>query len=256
MDRSGIDGIVIDYRRVLRDFRTHLEYLVQQGIAMGDRTPSKGISAGQDLGEKIPRCSQGSDLEGIRASMGDCRRCPLHRSRTHIVFGQGNPEARLVFVGEGPGEEEDLQGEPFVGPAGQLLTRIIQAIGLDRKDVYIANVVKCRPPFNRNPGKEEIEACLPFLLDQLRAIDPWLIVALGNVAAQSLLNNTKTISQLRGRFYDFHGIRLMPTYHPAFLLRNPERKRDVWEDMKKVKREYEGLQKEGMEKTTQKELNP
>ncbi|MBL0715284.1 MAG: uracil-DNA glycosylase [Desulfosarcina sp.] len=178
-------------------------------------------------------------LDAIRAELGDCRRCRLCDRRRHIVFGAGHPEARLVFVGEGPGRDEDIRGEPFVGAAGELLTRIIQAIKLTRDKVYIANIVKCRPPGNRNPEPEEIKTCLPFLERQLKAINPRFIVALGAVAAQTLLNRRAPISKLRGRFHDYAGIRLLPTYHPAYLLRNPDRKRDVWEDMQMLMKVYD-----------------
>lgn len=177
-------------------------------------------------------------LESVQADLGDCRRCALCRRRTHIVFGAGNPRARLVFVGEGPGREEDRRGEPFVGAAGELLTRIIGAIKLTRDQVYIGNIVKCRPPGNRNPLPEEIDACRPFLERQLAVIQPEFVVALGKVAAQTLLGTDLPISRLRGRFHDYHGMRLLPTYHPAYLLRNPGRKRDVWEDMKLLMKEY------------------
>lgn len=177
-------------------------------------------------------------LASIRAALGDCRRCPLCSRRQHIVFGTGHPNAQLVFVGEGPGRDEDRQGEPFVGAAGDLLTRIIQAIKLTREQVYIANIVKCRPPGNRNPEPGEIETCRPYLERQLGAIRPRFIVALGGVAAQTLLGCREPISKLRGRFHDYGGIRLLPTYHPAYLLRNPDKKRDVWEDMKMLMKEY------------------
>jgi DNA polymerase len=171
-------------------------------------------------------------LEDIRAHIGDCQRCKLCRSRTNIVFGTGDPQARLMFIGEGPGLEEDRAGEPFVGAAGQLLNRIIEAIALRRQDVYIANVVKCRPPGNRLPEPDEIAACSPFLRRQIAAIRPLFICTLGSCAAQTLLNTSQAVSRLRGRFFDFEGIRLLPTFHPAYLLRNPEKKREVWEDMK------------------------
>jgi DNA polymerase len=177
-------------------------------------------------------------LEELKGVIGDCTRCKLHTQRKNIVFGVGNPDARLVFVGEGPGRDEDLQGEPFVGKAGQLLTKIIQAIGLKREDVYIANIVKCRPPENRNPQPDEIKTCEPFLFKQLEIIKPNIICALGNFAAQTLLMSSEKITNLRGKFHNFRGIKLMPTYHPAFLLRNPDMKRDVWEDMKMVQKEY------------------
>jgi DNA polymerase len=150
------------------------------------------------------------------------------------VYGVGNPRARLVFVGEGPGRDEDLQGEPFVGEAGKLLTKIIEAMGLQRSDVYICNVIKCRPPQNRDPLPPEVEACSSFMLRQVKAINPVVIVALGKFAAQTLLATTTPISRLRGSFHDFHGIPLMPTFHPAALLRDASLKRDVWEDMKQV----------------------
>ncbi len=178
-------------------------------------------------------------LDTIRDDLGDCRRCPLCRGRRHIVFGTGHPDAQLVFVGEGPGRDEDLKGEPFVGAAGELLTRIIQAIKLTREQVYIANIVKCRPPKNRNPEPDEIKTCRPFLERQLKAIQPRFIVALGKVAAQTLLESEAPISRLRGRFHDFGGIRLLPTYHPAYLLRNPAAKRDVWNDMQMLMKVYD-----------------
>jgi len=177
-------------------------------------------------------------LEDIRLDLGDCRRCKLASGRKNIVFGKGNAGARLVFVGEGPGFEEDQKGEPFVGAAGRLLTKIIDAIQLSREQVYICNIIKCRPPGNRNPESDEIESCLPFLEQQLAAIRPDFICALGKVAAQTLLQTDMPISRLRGRFHDYNGIKLLPTYHPAYLLRNPEKKRDVWEDMKMLMKEY------------------
>ena len=175
-------------------------------------------------------------LAAIRADIGDCTRCKLHTlGRRQIVFGVGNPSADLMFVGEAPGADEDIQGEPFVGRAGQLLTRIIEAIGLKREDVYIANVIKCRPPGNRNPEPDEVEQCEPFLFRQIDTIKPRVIVALGKFAAQSLLRTSAPITRLRGREFTYRDAILMPTYHPAYLLRNPSAKRDVWEDMKRVR---------------------
>ena len=171
-------------------------------------------------------------LAGVREDLGECTRCKLHAHRAKIVFGVGNPDARLVFVGEAPGADEDAQGEPFVGRAGQLLTKIIEAMGMRRDDVYICNIIKCRPPNNRTPEADEIVSCQPFLLQQLRAIAPTYICALGGPATQTLLRTKEPISRLRGRFHDFHGIPLLPTFHPAFLLRNPSEKKTVWEDMK------------------------
>jgi DNA polymerase len=173
-------------------------------------------------------------LADVREALDDCRRCPLCKTRTSIVFGEGNLHAGLVFVGEAPGADEDRQGQPFVGKAGQLLTRIIVAMGLQRQDVYICNILKCRPPDNRNPRPEEIAACEPFLVRQLQAIQPKMICALGTFAAQALLKTDVPISLLRGRFQSYHGIALMPTYHPAYLLRNPGAKRQVWEDVQKI----------------------
>lgn len=177
-------------------------------------------------------------LTDIREVLGDCQRCRLAQHRRNIVFGSGSAAAKLVFVGEGPGFDEDRQAEPFVGPAGQLLTKIIGAINLSRNQVYISNIVKCRPPNNRNPRPDEIQTCFPFLDRQLDAIQPIFICALGSIAAQTLLNTPEPISKLRGRFYDYRGIRLLPTYHPAYLLRNAEKKREVWEDMKMLMKEY------------------
>jgi len=177
-------------------------------------------------------------LTDIRSALGDCQRCRLAQRRQNIVFGSGSPTAKLIFVGEGPGFEEDQQAEPFVGPAGQLLTKIIGAINLTRKQVYISNIVKCRPPKNRNPRPDEIQTCFPFLERQIDAIQPMFICALGSVAAQTLLSSPEPISKLRGRFYDYRGIKLLPTYHPAYLLRNFEKKREVWKDMKMLMKEY------------------
>jgi DNA polymerase len=175
-------------------------------------------------------------LEVLRLEILKSECCQLCKTRTNLVFGAGNPSAKLVFVGEAPGREEDLQGLPFVGRAGQLLTKIIESIGLERKDVYICNILKCRPPDNRNPFPTEILACEGYLVRQLERIKPRVICALGKFAAQTLLKSQTSITQLRGKFYDYHGIKLLPTFHPAYLLRNPQGKRLVWEDMKKIKR--------------------
>lgn len=179
--------------------------------------------------------SRDSSLDAIKEDIGDCRRCKLHEHRKTIVFGEGNPQAKLVFVGEGPGAEEDASGRPFVGRAGQLLDKIIVAIGLTREDVYIANIVKCRPPGNRTPERDEVETCEPFLLRQLSFIRPEVIVALGSPAFQCLLRTKEPISRARGQWRDWNGIRVMPTFHPAFLLRTPDKKREVWQDMKMVR---------------------
>jgi uracil-DNA glycosylase len=173
-------------------------------------------------------------LDEVRRELGVCKRCKLCSGRKNIVFGVGNPKARLVFVGEGPGAEEDTQGVPFVGAAGQLLTKMIQAMGFSRDEVYICNVVKCRPPGNRNPESDEIEACQPFLEAQLRAIRPEVIVALGKFAAQTLLKTQTPITRLRGQWREYLGITLMPTFHPAYLLRNPAEKKAAWADLQAV----------------------
>ena len=177
-----------------------------------------------------------AELKRIREEIGDCTRCKLHAGRTNLVFGVGNPKADLMFVGEAPGRDEDIKGEPFVGRAGQLLTKIIEAIDLDRDDVYIANVIKCRPPQNRNPDPDEVETCEPFLFSQIDAIQPRVIVALGAFAVRTLLRDDKTpISKLRGQQYSYRGTILIPTFHPAYLLRSPDKKKYVWEDMKQVR---------------------
>jgi len=228
----------------LREITTGLRHYLEEEKGRG--FPGWPRAAAPSLGKETPRpiikpSPSPSTLEDLRAELGDCRRCKLHSGRTQIVFGVGNPRAKLVFVGEAPGRDEDLQGEPFVGQAGQLLTKIIQAIQLKREEVYIANIIKCRPPENRNPEPDEIAACEPFLVKQLQVIQPRLICALGTFAAQTLLKSEEKISALRGRFHQYQEIPVMPTYHPAYLLRNASRKREVWEDMKKIKQEYDKL---------------
>jgi DNA polymerase len=188
----------------------------------------------KNLGKKTTEKQMSETLEEIRENMGDCHRCPLSETRTNIVFGEGDPNADIVFIGEGPGHDEDVQGLPFVGRAGKLLTKIINAMGLNREDVYITNIIKCRPPGNRNPMSEEIAACFPFLERQLEAIRPRYICALGTFAAQTLLETNTPISRLRGKFHEYKGIKLIPTFHPAYLLRNPNKKREVWEDIQKL----------------------
>jgi uracil-DNA glycosylase len=177
---------------------------------------------------------ENDSLERIREDIGDCKRCKLHKARTNIVFGVGNPKAELVFIGEGPGHDEDVQGEPFVGRAGKLLTQMIEAMGLRRQDVYICNVVKCRPPENRLPERDEIEICSPFLFRQLAVIQPKAICCLGACAAQTLLQTNQGISRFRGEWFDYRGGKLIATYHPAYLLRNPNAKGEVWKDLQKV----------------------
>jgi uracil-DNA glycosylase len=179
--------------------------------------------------------AQDPSLEAIREDIGECTRCKLHEQRTHIVFGEGDPQARLVFIGEGPGADEDATGRPFVGRAGQLLDKIIAAIGLKRDECYIANVVKCRPPGNRTPERDETATCEQFLFRQLALIKPQVIVALGSPAFQCLLRTKDTITRSRGEWREWNGIKVMPTFHPAYLLRSPDKKRETWEDMKKVR---------------------
>jgi len=177
---------------------------------------------------------EGDTLPLIREFIGECTRCKLSKGRTKIVFGTGSPKARLMFVGEGPGRDEDLSGEPFVGRAGKLLTDMIKAMGLQREDVYIANIVKCRPPENRQPEHDEVDACSPFLMRQIDVIRPQVICTLGNTPTQTLLQTTQGISKFRGQWFDFRDTKLLPTYHPAYLLRNPAAKADVWKDLQKV----------------------
>ncbi len=198
-------------------------------------SPTDDITSGMpEAPENIMKPEPGRALEELKRTIGDCHRCALGDSRTTLVFGVGNPDAQLLLVGEAPGRDEDLTGEPFVGRAGQLLTKIIQAMGFQRGEVYICNVNKCRPPGNRNPEPEEVTACKPFLLRQVEIVSPKIICALGSFAARTLLGTDMRISGLRGRFHDFNGIPLMPTYHPSFLLRNPNAKKDVWSDMRMI----------------------
>jgi DNA polymerase len=232
----GVDGLRLD-----REWRTRA--VSDQGPPKGghyvDQDPPKGLSGGASA-KADPHyiaLTQTDALNAVRIDLGpDCSRCKLHTlGRKQVVFGVGNPNADLMFVGEGPGADEDIQGEPFVGRAGQLLTKIIEAIDLKREDVYIANVIKCRPPNNRNPEPDEVEQCEPFLFRQIDIIKPKVIVALGKFAAQCLLRTDAPITRIRGREFTYRDAVLIPTYHPAYLLRNPSAKRDVWDDMKKVR---------------------
>jgi len=196
--------------------------------------------SGPTLFESVDKIKDDTLLK-IREDIGDCTRCKLHKGRNKIVFGDGSPKAELVFIGEGPGADEDQQGIPFVGRAGKLLTQMIEAMGLQRKDVYICNVVKCRPPENRAPEPDEVATCSPYLLRQIDVIRPKVIVCLGAVAAKTLLETTRGISQFRGQWLEWRGHKLMATYHPAYLLRNPNAKGEVWKDLQKVMAEL-GLQ--------------
>jgi DNA polymerase len=244
-----------ELKAVLDEVRRHLEWQTGDGTRVvlaaprrpaavaapgrrnrsQSRPPLSGLRAEAVSGSPVGLIQKESrSLEQIREELGDCRRCKLCSGRTNIVFGVGNPKAELVFVGEGPGADEDAQGIPFVGKAGQLLTKMIEAMGLQRADVYICNVVKCRPPNNRNPEPDEVQACEPFLRAQLGSIGPKVIVTLGKVAVQALLNDSTPITRLRGNWREYCGIKLMPTYHPAYLLRNPAEKRNAWSDLQKV----------------------
>ena len=243
-DRDELATLVVSLRRHLQRqqrmgvrFVARTEVTTMTPAAMGIKKPVT------DNAERVSTHSDGgklSTLEELRDDIGDCRRCKLHSGRTHVVFGIGNPNAKLMFVGEGPGRDEDLKGEPFVGRAGQLLTDIItKGMGLAREDVYIANVVKCRPPQNRNPEPDEVASCEPFLKKQIELIRPEIIVALGKFAVQTLLHSKVPITRLRGNWHTYMGIKLMPTFHPAYLLRNPADKKLVWEDIKKVMKEMQ-----------------
>ncbi len=228
----------VAFVQLINDIKNSLGYIGEIGCK-GIDCSEESLEIMRSWGDKKAFSPQ--SLDAIRADLGLCKRCKLAGGRRNIVFGAGNPHARLVFVGEGPGFDEDKTGQPFVGAAGQLLTKIIHAIQLTRESVYICNIIKCRPPKNRTPLPDEIETCLPFVKHQLSVINPEFIVALGSVAAKTLLDTTVPISQLRGRFHEYNGIKLMPTYHPAYLLRNPDKKRDVWEDMKKLMKVYGSL---------------
>ena len=230
-------------------FRAHLEFFGELGVVGVRRESEWRARAAEPMEPPEPSeplepsepirvfTSQADALSRLKIEIGpDCQRCKLHTLGRHqVVFGVGNPNADLMFVGEGPGADEDLQGEPFVGRAGQLLTKIIEAIGMTRQDVYIANVIKCRPPQNRNPEPDEVDTCEPFLFQQIDAIRPKVIVALGSFAARALLRTQDPISRLRGRIHEYRGSKLIPTFHPAYLLRNPSSKKEVWEDMKLVR---------------------
>jgi uracil-DNA glycosylase family 4 len=237
-----------------REIADHLRYFADMGVtglsrdAVWRERSGDGAGSGSQAdqtGVKADAQGRGAaveSLDDLRTDIGPaCMRCKLcHLGRSQTVFGVGHPRARLMFVGEAPGEEEDKRGEPFVGRAGQLLTKIIEAIGLSREQVYIANVIKCRPPNNRNPEPDEVAACEPFLFRQIDVIQPSVIVPLGKFAAQCLLKTTDPITRLRGRRFDYRGTTLIPTFHPAYLLRNPSAKREVWEDMKLVRAILQG----------------
>jgi DNA polymerase len=240
------------FGEAVADLRAHLENEAADGIQEVEIDPALLNAPSLSKTEKPkkppspPRAQQpvnpatvatrapAETLEEVRTDLGDCQRCRLCEGRKNIVFGVGNPNADLVIVGEAPGRDEDIQAEPFVGRAGQLLTRMLTAIGLNREDAYICNVIKCRPPENRNPMPDEVESCEPFLIRQLKSLQPKVILAMGKFAAQTLLRTEERISSLRGDFREYQGVPVMPTFHPAYLLRNQSQKRVVWEDLQKV----------------------
>ncbi len=222
---------------LIAGFRTHLEARVRSGaigVPLAPSLRSRPTRPSLPVVEPAGDATGAAALKAVRDELGDCQRCKLAGGRKQIVFGVGNPAAQLVFVGEAPGADEDEQGEPFVGAAGQLLTRMIAAMGFDRRDVYICNVIKCRPPYNRNPEPDEVAACEPFLKKQLQALRPRILVALGKFAAQALCREATPITRLRGNLRSYEGIPVMPTYHPAYLLRTPEAKRQAWQDLQAV----------------------
>lgn len=261
MDREA--DIATQFHELVSAFRAKLEWEYERGrrwITVSRSEPSHEISNAilpiEDLSsdhrshidgdehrdESVTVKSRAVTLDAVRRELGDCQRCRLASERTHLVFGVGSETANLMFIGEAPGFHEDQQGEPFVGQAGQLLTKMIVAMGLTRDEVYICNIIKCRPPNNRNPLDDELNACEPFLRKQIDCIKPRLMIALGNYAAKALLRTDLGITKLRGEFYSYQGIPLMPTFHPAYLLRNPAGKRLAWNDLQKVMAEMDRLQ--------------
>lgn len=209
---------------------------VKKSADSGENPQKSNLDADKTTGKTKPGKSKKTEkLKELQEQVNECTLCELHKTRTNVVFGTGSSNADLMFVGEAPGHNEDVQGEPFVGRAGQLLTKIIEAIGFKRDDVYIANILKCRPPENRNPASDEIALCTPHLIKQIEIIGPKIICALGTFAAQTLLNTKESIGSLRGKFHEYQGTKLLATYHPAYLLRSPGEKKKTWEDMKKVR---------------------
>jgi DNA polymerase len=232
--RTALEARIEFYRELgIHDFYR------REGAVATEAVQELTLTANQQLAQILP-AGKPVALRAIQEDIGDCTRCKLHKGRKNIVFGVGNANAELMFIGEGPGADEDEQGEPFVGRAGQLLNNMISAMGLRREEVYIANVVKCRPPNNRQPERDECETCMPFLLRQIEIIQPKIIVALGATAAKNLLNLNDSMSNLRGKLYDFRGTKLVVTYHPAFLLRDPRQKKEAWKDLQAAM-QYLGL---------------
>lgn len=240
-----------DITRIITGMKTHCNYYKLLGLkhlslsgsrdrhaVTGDQQSDLSSPTGQTAPPPPPSTAEpganSKRLDTLKEEIGDCRRCNLCEKRTHIVFGEGNPVADIVFVGEAPGADEDIQARPFVGRAGQLLTKIIEAMQFNRSDVYIANIVKCRPPDNRPPEPDEIHNCLPFLQKQIEIIDPAIVVALGGVATKALLGQAAGITEIRGKFFELGNIKVMPTYHPSYLLRHQSKKKETWMDMKRV----------------------
>jgi DNA polymerase len=243
MEQKDLKEIVAETKKQLE----HLRALGVEGIRVAVEKPKPSATTAMPITEPVislfgdiaPAPAKltptNETFEQIHAEIGDCSRCPLHQERTHVVHTEGNRKARLMFVGEAPGADEDVQARPFVGRAGQLLTKIIEAIGLKREQVLIGNVNRCRPPGNRAPTTEEASTCKPYLLREIAIVQPEVIVVLGNTAMKNLLDTREGITRLRGRFQDYKGIKVMPTFHPAYLLRDPTKKRETWEDLKKVR---------------------
>lgn len=213
------------FAKLLRQVRAAIQLEIDSGINELYR-PCRGLNPAMKTKNKR--------LEDTKSEVERCKRCMLYKTRNNVVFGDGDPDAKLVFVGEAPGQEEDIQGLPFVGSAGQLLTKIINAMGLERRDVYICNAIKCRPPQNRQPSQDELNKCNPYLVEQLDIVQPKVICALGRYAVLALTGKDEALNKVRGHFMDYNGVKLIPTYHPAYLLRNPQAKKLVWQDMKKI----------------------
>lgn len=233
-----VQKIEIKIKKIFEDIKSTIEFYQALGF---DRLPIKSTfcvqRSAKDHELRIPNSplDKKKALRALREEIGDCKRCRLSKERKNIVFGEGNPDAKMIFIGEAPGREEDLQGRPFVGDAGKLLTRLIEKMGFKRNDVYITNIVKCRPPMNRDPEKDEIEICRVFVERQIDIIKPDVIISLGRISAQTLIGNDRLkMTSIRGNFFDYKGIPLMPTFHPAYLLRNPKDKWLTWSDAEKV----------------------
>ncbi len=231
----GLEGIKVDVSAIAVSAEAPKPIVTEKSVVTEKIEPPRGSLFGDIAPAPVKLAPSTETFEQIHQDIGDCTRCPLYKERTHIVHTEGNRKARLMFVGEAPGADEDAQARPFVGRAGQLLTKIIEAIGMKREQVLIGNVNRCRPPGNRTPTTEEASMCKPFLLREIAVVQPEVIVVLGNTAMKNLLDTREGITRLRGNFQDYKGIKVMPTFHPAYLLRDPSKKRETWEDLKKVR---------------------